>query len=110
MYRGVRSPSLEGLYVFGDYCRDAIWTLDPGSLSLVERSAALSPSIGGHTIDTIVGFGEDGLGELYVVDIGGEVFRIEAPFQVPALPSGGGVMLAAILLEAARRSLGRRDA
>jgi len=108
VHRGPRSPSLQGLYVFGDYCRNALWTLDPTTLDLVERTADLSPSIDGHSIDEIVGFGEDGLGELYVVDAGGEVFRIEAPFEVPALPPAGYAILAAMLAAAAHRRLAVR--
>ena len=79
VYRGVGRPGLVGLYFFADFCMAKIWTLAPGTLDLVDRTSELSPSVGGHTIDLIVGLGEDGFGELYVVDLDGEVFRLPEP-------------------------------
>jgi len=43
----------------------------------------------------IVGFGEDAAGNLYIVDLGGEIFRVTGP-SVPALP--GALPLAGLAL------------
>lgn len=79
VYRGAGMPGLTGLYFFADFCMAKIWTLAPGTLELVDRTSELSPSVGGYTIDLIVGFGEDGFGEIHVVDLDGEIFRLPEP-------------------------------
>ena len=101
VHRGHPGSDFRGLYFFGDFCTAQIWTLDPASISVVERTGDLSPAIGGETIDLIVGFGEDGFGEIYVVDLDGEVFRIVTSVAVPALPGPAVPLLAALLLAAA---------
>jgi hypothetical protein len=78
VHRGHLGP-FYGLYFFADFCTEKIWTLDPHTLEVVERTSDLSPARGGETIDLIVGIAEDGFGELYVVDLGGEIFRIVLP-------------------------------
>jgi hypothetical protein len=47
----------------------------------IDWTAQLTPA-GGQTIDRIAGFGEDARGELYICDLGGEVFKI-VPAPVP---------------------------
>jgi hypothetical protein len=79
--------------------------LDPQTVEVVPRTSQLSPASGGETIDRIVGFGEDGFGELYVVDLDGEVFRIQTVPPVPTLPTWAASLLAALLMAAV---LGRR--
>jgi hypothetical protein len=70
---------LRGQYFFADYCSAQIWTFvwdgAGGVLEGRERTTELAPAAG--TIDAISGFGEDGLGELLVVDYAdGEIFRV----------------------------------
>lgn len=69
VYRGSRIPGLVGTYVFGDYCVGEIWGLDaadPGQRrTLAEGAKALSS------------FGVDSAGELYVLSLDGEVWRLE---------------------------------
>ncbi len=67
VYRGELVPDLQGHYLFADYCSRQIWSLsrDSGSVVVTDRSAQLRPA-GGY--QSIVSIGEDGLGELYVVD------------------------------------------
>jgi hypothetical protein len=106
VYRGSSGPGFHGLYFFGDFCTDKIWTLDADTLELLERTSDLSPTLTGETIDLIVGFGEDGFGELYVVDLGGEVFRIvTVPEPGVLLSLGSGLMLLG-WLDRRRRSAG----
>jgi glucose/arabinose dehydrogenase len=69
-YRGP-SKRLRGMYFYGDYCSGKVWGAvrrGDGSwenVAEVQTSAAISS------------FGEDLAGNVYVVDIGGRVFRIE---------------------------------
>ena len=102
VYRGRAGSPFYGLYFFGDFCTSKLWTLEPSTVGVVERTADLSPAVNGGTIDLIVGFGEDGAGELYVVDLDGEVFRIHLPIVVPAVPPWGLALLAASIAVLAR--------
>jgi glucose/arabinose dehydrogenase len=85
VYRGPIAE-LQGRYFFADYLSERIWSLvydgsAPSGFNgtnfteLTDRTAELAPS--NATIDLISSFGEDALGNLYIVDHGGEVFRIE---------------------------------
>jgi glucose/arabinose dehydrogenase len=87
VYRGQAIGGLQGSYFFGDYCSGRIWTLRVAggqATELFERTAELAPE-SGQFIDNVVAFGEDGQGELYIVDRGigsdGEIYKI-----VPAAP------------------------
>ncbi len=82
VYRGAAIPDLAGTYFFADYCSGTIWSMryDGANVSeFTDRTAQLAPG-GGLSIQSISGFGEDGFGELYVVDRGtsttGEVYKI----------------------------------
>ncbi len=82
VYRGAAVPELVGHYFFADFCSRQIWSLryEGGSVvDLQERTDDLAPG-GGLSIDWISSFGEDGFGELYIVDRGtgdnGEIYKI----------------------------------
>jgi glucose/arabinose dehydrogenase len=77
VYRGARSPRLQGMYLYGDYCNGRIWaaTRDAGG-AYVSRQLA-------DTSFLISTFGEDLNGEIYVADHAGAVYRI-----VDTLPIG----------------------
>ncbi len=71
VYRGSRSPALAGAYLYSDYCSGKIWGL--GRDGDAWRSVEL--------LDTdlnVSSFGEDEAGEVYVVDLKGGVYRVEA--------------------------------
>ncbi len=77
-YRGNVLCSFQGLYFFADYCSSRIWTFQwNGSIvsNLTDRTAQLAPG-GGLAINSISSFGEDAAGELYICDLGGEVFKV----------------------------------
>jgi glucose/arabinose dehydrogenase len=83
VYRGSAIPDLQGAYFFGDYGFARIWTLrveNGAATGLQERTAELDPP-GSDAITTVVSFGEDADGELYVVDVSGAIYRI--------VPDGG---------------------
>jgi glucose/arabinose dehydrogenase len=70
VYRGAAYPDLVGAYFFGDYCSGEIWYVD--------RAAArgVAPRLALDTDALITGFGEDQVGELYLTDAGGRLYRI----------------------------------
>jgi glucose/arabinose dehydrogenase len=93
VYRGCAIPWLQGNYFFGDFCTASIWSFAyiPGQQPTVtDRTAELAPG-GGQTIDYIACFGEDALGELYVVDQGGEIFKIKPRQFIGPDCNGNGV-------------------
>jgi len=73
VYRGCAIPELEGTYFFADFVGD-IWSFDwDGSTktNFTDRNE-LEPGI-----SLIPSFGEDGLGEMYIVDSAdGEIYKI----------------------------------
>jgi glucose/arabinose dehydrogenase len=74
VYRGIYVPVATGLYFFGDYCTGNIWSLDPDTLAVTPRTSELSPAAG--ATNRLVGFGEDGGGELLIVHSTGSIFQL----------------------------------
>jgi glucose/arabinose dehydrogenase len=70
VYRGSALPSLRGNYFFGDYCTGTIWSLTPNDLGLWDSAIFLQTDL------TISSFGEDAVGELYVVSHAGTIFKL----------------------------------
>ncbi len=79
-YRGSIIPGLGGTYFFADYVLTKIWSFRwdglNGTTLFTDHTATLSPSDNGFIIGTISSFGEDANGELYIVDHGGEIFKL----------------------------------
>lgn len=80
VYRGNELPQLVGHYFFGDFCSGRVWTLRRNSLgqveSLTDRTLEFQPA-GGGALTAPVAFGEDGFGELYVLDYDDkELYRV----------------------------------
>jgi glucose/arabinose dehydrogenase len=70
VYRGCAVPDLRGTYFFADYCTAKIYSLlydGSGVIDLQDRTGELTPGSGGP-IQSPFSFGEDGLGELYILD------------------------------------------
>ena len=91
VYRG-NIGEIYGHYFFADYCSERIWSFQwDGDAVLesevVDRTSELEPAEG--RIDDIVAFGEDGFGEMYIVDLGGEIYQV--------LPEPGAEALAVVL-------------
>jgi glucose/arabinose dehydrogenase len=77
VYRGSAHPSIQGLYLFGDFCTGRIWSLDQHDGGVWRMTEQLQQPI------QISSFGEDEAGELYVTtftgDTGGHrIYRIVA--------------------------------
>ncbi len=82
VYRGCAIGDLQGTYFFADFVTERIWSFTYNGVATTnfqERTAELAPG-GGLTIDTISSFGEDALGEIYIIDRAatgtGELFKI----------------------------------
>ncbi len=76
VYRGP-IQALQGKYFFADFVSSRIWSIEhDGSnvTELLDWTAALTPDV--NEINNIASFGEDAAGNLYIVDFGGEIFRI----------------------------------
>lgn len=84
VYRGSVSE-LQGTYFFGDFVTNKIWSFRYDGAILREvsdRTAELTPDTG--TITDIASFGQDALGNLYIVSLDGNIFRIEATVINPS--------------------------
>jgi hypothetical protein len=78
VYRGNDLPELRGTYFYGDYCTGLIRSLRimMGHASQeLDWTSALRTSAGG-AMDGLSSFGVDARGELYIVLLGGEVYRL----------------------------------
>lgn len=76
-YRGSRIAALWGVYLYADFCSDAIWLARrtaEGTWTTEEWTA--------HPATSIVSFGEDEAGEIYVVTLGGTIYRVESPAAI----------------------------
>ncbi len=70
VYRGPSQRDLDGLYVFADFCSGKIGTVPAAGTGLTfRRTVGLS----------ISSFGESESGELYLTDLGGNLYRVIAP-------------------------------
>jgi len=74
VYRGSAIPWLRGAYFYGDYCSSRVWTVRyaAGVADTPVIVDGVSEELG-----NISSFGQDGRGEVYVVDHGGSVQRID---------------------------------
>jgi hypothetical protein len=71
VYRGGNIPSLQGIYLFGDFCSGQIWTTYRDTSGAWQTSRLLDSPY------TIASFGEDEAGELYIVDYTGQINRLD---------------------------------
>jgi glucose/arabinose dehydrogenase len=65
VYRGKAVPASVGRYFFGDYCNGRVWSMKGGK-------ARVEP----FTVANISSFGEDAAGELYLVSLGGTIYKL----------------------------------
>jgi glucose/arabinose dehydrogenase len=72
VYRGAALADLQGQYIYGDFCNGVIWLAERDSNGLWGSSVLMDTGF------SIVSFGEDEAGELYLVDIQGAVYQLVA--------------------------------
>ena len=74
VYRGKAIAELQGLYIFGDYCTGKLWSFK------IEDGTAKDYSeweiIGTEEELYISSFGEDGHGELYLLNHTGSIYKV----------------------------------
>ncbi len=70
VYRGAAIPSLQGAYVFSDWCDGRLRSIRQENGQVVEETELEV------TVPSISAFGEDHDGELYAISLGGTVFKI----------------------------------
>jgi glucose/arabinose dehydrogenase len=79
VYRGSAMPWLQGTYFYADFVTAFVRSFRWNGSSVEDArdwTAMLAASLpAGQSLNSIASFGEDALGELYVVDRGGELFR-----------------------------------
>ncbi len=76
VYRGCAIPDLQGTYFFGDYCTGNVYSFVKtagGITGFADRTTELGT--GGMNIAS---FGQDNAGEIYIVDLGGSIYKIVA--------------------------------
>ncbi|MDE2903367.1 MAG: PQQ-dependent sugar dehydrogenase [Chloroflexota bacterium] len=70
VYRGAEIPSIDGAYLFGDFCSGQVWVLE-GSVDTGWRKIQIAD------LDLpLSSFGTDAAGEVYVLTFGGPILRL----------------------------------
>lgn len=75
VYRGTASPALTGRYFFADFITGQVWScrrLGADMFDLQDHTDELNPALG-----NVTSFGEDAVGELYMMDFSGTLVRIQ---------------------------------
>ncbi len=91
VYRGPVT-ALQGTYFFADFGSNGFWSFsydgsDPSTFNgnnideLIRWNGIFTTDVG--TLNSVVAFGEDLVGNVYIVDLGGEIFRIASGFITP---------------------------
>jgi len=71
VYRGDRIPALQGAYLFGDFCKTGLQ-----ALTVTGGDVAETAVLGGD-VGALVSIDEDLAGEVYLLSLDGEVYRVE---------------------------------
>jgi glucose/arabinose dehydrogenase len=79
VYRGKALPALDGAYFYADYCtgllRSFRWSKESGVRDHWDWRPVLDP---GRNVNSVSSFGVDAAGELYLVTLVGDVYRLES--------------------------------
>ena len=71
VYRGEEYPSMQGTYIYGDYCSGRIWAITADGNGIDDSREVLDTDL------FISSFGEDEQGELYITDsASGTIYRL----------------------------------
>ena len=103
VYRGTGEAGLDGTYFFGDFNSGKIFSLRQSggaAGSFVDRTAELGAPFGGFTLSA---FGEDSAGNLYVMGLGGDVYRFAVAVPEPATWASLGLGLGVVAWRMRRR-------
>jgi len=78
VYRGDAFESLQGLYIYADYCTGRFWSLEPAA-----GIDWLNKPLGQFFAYSFRSFGEDDRKELYVAGSNGVIYRVVDPTALP---------------------------
>ena len=70
---------MQGIYFYVDYGTNNSWSFKMVNgvvTEFVTRNSELRIALGGQTVNQVVAFGEDALGEIYMADHGGQIYKI----------------------------------
>jgi glucose/arabinose dehydrogenase len=70
VYRGDQIPSLQGYYIYGDYCSGDIWALAYDGNAVIDNMLLTESGL------SITSFGEDLAGNLYILDREGGIYTL----------------------------------
>ena len=79
VYRGP-VEEIQGDYFFADFGSDQIWSFEYDGTNLSDfqnRTSQVDPASG--SITSVASFGEDAVGNLYILEIGGQIWRVTGP-------------------------------
>ncbi|MBM6579693.1 PQQ-dependent sugar dehydrogenase [Microvirga sp. BT689] len=76
VYRGPEKD-FQGTYFFSDFVSHKIWSLQRASGSWTFTDLTGQVSVGGGPIGNVPSWGEDSSGNLYIVDFGGKIYRLD---------------------------------
>ena len=74
VYRGCAIPDLSGTYFYADYCYGHVWSFRYNGSTKTEWQDRTSEL--GISNLAISSFGEDAAGEIYIVDLNGNIYKI----------------------------------
>jgi|GEM_PF-1000314 len=77
VYRGKKIKDLYGRYIYGDHAQDTLASFIVDDAGKATCQASLTDLAPGKGIAGLTSFGEDADGELYTLDLNGNVFRID---------------------------------
>lgn len=78
VYRGCAQPDLAGTYFYSDVCRNFVNTIDiVGGAAVNPQNRTADVTSAGASLNSVASFGQDARGELYILDLGGSVYRMQ---------------------------------
>ena len=77
VYRGSAIPALRGMYVFAAWGLTRAWVLDPATGYAFQADGTGNNFFGVNTLVFPTSLGQDLTGEIYILNWGGEVFRVD---------------------------------
>lgn len=76
VYRGKQHPSLDGLYIYGDFDSGRVWAVRERELSGEAAAVSEVLDLKKNPRIQIAAFGEDEAGEIYILGLDGKIYSI----------------------------------
>lgn len=76
VYRGKQHPSLDGLYIYGDFDSGRVWAVRERELSGEAAAVSEVLDLKKNPRIQIAAFGEDEAGEIYILGFDGKIYSI----------------------------------